>query len=208
MSIIGLAGKKRSGKTIVGRHLAKKHKYIRTMLAEPFKLALMQMFGWTWEHIEGELKEVVDERYRFSPRTAMQTIGTEWGRSLNRDLWIILADQRVDWSENVVITDIRRENEAKWVRYKGGTIIHIIRPDLPDNDSHKSESGIKIRPNLGDMVLTNNLEPFEIMHSKIDSYVDMINRQQKTYSDLTMVCEQRTYYPLWHPGTINHQRQQ
>lgn len=177
MSIIGLAGKKRSGKSVTAKHLAGKHGYIRYALAEPFKLALMQLLGWSFEHIEGKLKEVVDERYGFSPRTAMQTIGTQWGRFLNRDLWIILVDQKIDWNGNVVVTDIRRENEAQWIRSKGGVIIHIVRPDLPNNDDHISESGIMINPALGDMVLTNNMEPIEKMYLKVDAYVDMINRR-------------------------------
>jgi len=84
----------------------------------------------------------------------MQTIGTEWGRELiNPSIWLLRADQVIaEWQEQdpalpgVVISDVRFENEATWLREQGGLLIHVSRPDAAEVVIHASEAGVASHP--------------------------------------------------------------
>ncbi|MNO00802.1 hypothetical protein D3C81_2207660 [compost metagenome] len=52
-----------------------------------------------------------------------------------------------------MISDLRFENEADFVRKRGGIVIHVLRPDATEVNPHVSESGIEIQDN--DLVLHN-----------------------------------------------------
>lgn len=94
--------------------------------------------------IEGELKEVPSPALQGkSPRWAMQSLGTEWGRNLIGDnLWVDATVAKAKQYARTVISDCRFPNEAEAVRSQGGTIIRIIRDGLTV-DSHPSESLIE-----------------------------------------------------------------
>src|SRR5262245_6513313 len=86
--IIGLTGKLKSGKTEAALHLCKKG-FTRVRFAGPLK-NMMTCLQLTDAEIEGMLKEQpCDLLCGKTPRYAMQTIGTEWGRALiGEDLWV------------------------------------------------------------------------------------------------------------------------
>lgn len=84
--------------------------------------------------VEGDLKE---QPIRFSnelsvtPRALMQTLGTEWGRSINPDLWADLTLAKAKASRSpVVIDDLRFPNEFDAVRNAGGIVGAIVRPGV------------------------------------------------------------------------------
>lgn len=108
--------------------------------------AMMRCLGLGDREIEGDLKEkphpVLCGK---SPRHAMQTLGTDWGRDrIGRDLWVnagIEATHRaLDQGGSVVIDDCRFENEGEAVRALGGEIIQIRRPCVGPVSAHPSES--------------------------------------------------------------------
>jgi hypothetical protein len=65
-----------------------------------------------------------------TPRHAMQTLGTEWGRELiHPDLWTNVWKNKVQTGLDQVVTeDLRHKNEAEAVRSLGGKVIRIMRP--------------------------------------------------------------------------------
>jgi hypothetical protein len=107
-------------------------------------------------------------------RQLLQTLGTEWGREMvNEDLWINLIDVRrkENRKENEtsdddiqIIVDIRRENEAAYVRSNGGEVWHIYRGVDIDILDHTSEKGIEVMG--GDKILLN-YGSIEELNSKI-----------------------------------------
>lgn len=152
--LIGITGKARSGKDTIAKHLASKHGFEHYWFSKPMKDALAVMLGWTSEHLYGDLKEVVDPFYNVSPRRALQTIGTDWGRDLiNKDLWLLCAERAISNSPNLVISDVRFDNEASLIRSRGGFIISISRSDAQEIAEHVSESGVS--DNLIDMTIEN-----------------------------------------------------
>lgn len=150
--IIGISGYKGSGKTTLGRALKhhlddERENAIIDHLAEGFKRAVQVIFGFDTDQIYGDNKETVDEFWGVSPRWAMQTLGTEWGRVLiSKDMWIKSLWVRVrGYHENgvhVIIPDIRFENEAQFVRDNGGILINILRDEVTPGDVHPSELGL------------------------------------------------------------------
>lgn len=148
VKLIGLNGRARSGKDTVGGFLQEAHTVATLSFAQPIRAALRSIFDWDDRHFHGELKEVVIPWLGKSPRQAMQLLGTEWGRQLiNPDIWLTLAKMQIEqWLQkgiNVVVTDVRFDNEAEMIRSLGGSIWHIYRPGPEiDSSAHASEAGL------------------------------------------------------------------
>jgi hypothetical protein len=150
--IIGITGKKRSGKDTAGSRLHDKYNFKRYSFADPIKKAAMEMFDFDTEQMWGSTKEVVDPRWGISPREVLQILGTELFqydihkhtdklKHIGRDIW---AFRFKIWRDkhplsNVVITDVRFPHEVKIIRELGGQIWKVVRPSLADNDNHASE---------------------------------------------------------------------
>lgn len=152
--IIGLSGRIGCGKSTVAEHLASAHGYHRHRMAGPLK-AMMRCLGLDDRHIEGELKEVpCDILGGATPRQAMQTIGTEWGRNMiHPDLWTRAWTATLPAVGDVVCEDVRFQNEADAVREAGGVVIRIERDNAPGS-AHASENSLP-EP---DFVLSNDAD--------------------------------------------------
>lgn len=152
--IIGLTGKARSGKDTAAAQLVKGG-FEHYWFSKPMKDACKSIFGWSDAHLYGDLKEVVDKRFGCSPRQALQTLGTEWGRDcIGEDLWIDIAKIKMQSAQDIVISDVRFDNEAMAILDMGGCIVEIVRDDIKQVNLHSSESGIS--PELITLTVTNN----------------------------------------------------
>lgn len=155
VKLIGLHGVARSGKDTTGQILSGFLGYQTYSLARPIKDVCNTLFGWDERHSDGELKEAVDPFWGVSPRYAYQTLGTEWGRNLIcDDIWLRRAKMLLDKNGSLIITDVRFQNEADFVRNNNGVIIHIKRDDVTPVLQHSSEAGIDLRKE--DVLLYNN----------------------------------------------------
>jgi len=152
--IVGITGAAGSGKSTAAKELIRLG-WVNVKMAGPLK-DMMRDIGLTYDHIEGALKEVpCDMLAGRTPRYAMQTIGTEWGRDImGKDFWVGIAESRVrerlEWGLDVVIDDIRFQNEADMVRRMGGTVVGLKGRGGIMSD-HASESGID-----ADFYITND----------------------------------------------------
>ena len=96
MRLVAFCGLMGSGKTYAADYLVQNFGYTRIKFAGVLKDMLRTM-GLTDEHIEGELKDLpcdmLDGR---TPRWAMQSLGTEWGRTcISENLWGNLWEREV-----------------------------------------------------------------------------------------------------------------
>lgn len=160
--IIGIAGKKGSGKNTVGDiiknycpdaeelNFALKLKEAACILLNVDMKTLM------------ELKSYEDKAYismrapyeteRLGPgrhfecgsvRNFIQRLGTEVGRDMfGEDFWIRQTLDDLDLSKNYYITDVRFDNEAKAIKDLGGVIFEVLRPGDGVEDHHPSEKPI------------------------------------------------------------------
>ncbi|MDE2103130.1 MAG: hypothetical protein KGL39_38145 [Patescibacteria group bacterium] len=151
IGLVGFAGRKRAGKDTAGAALVARG-YKRLSFAGPLKAMLRALLmeqgvlpSVIEAMIEGDLREVPSDHLGgCTPRHAMQTLGTQWGRELiQRDLWVNAAITSARHSGSpVVFTDVRFQNEVDAIRQAGGIVIRIYRPTLFRADEHESEAGV------------------------------------------------------------------
>ena len=164
--LIGLCGAAGSGKNAVAEILRAKHGFMHFGFADPLYAALATITGLSEDTLrDRRQKERPIEWIGKSPRQLLQTLGTEWGRTMVRDdLWIQIALQRAAKCQEclrgrggVAITDCRFENEATAIKDHGGVIWRVERRAvclMGDTASHSSEAGIP--EYLVDAVIDNN----------------------------------------------------
>jgi hypothetical protein len=182
--LIGLHGLARTGKDTAANYLAAQYAFMAYAFAAPLKTALQLMFNLTEEQLNGALKEVPLANIGKSPRELMQLLGTEWGRHLvHSDLWLLLARQHLDdalefnneWLQGFVISDVRIENEATWIRNQGGTVLHLLRPDAAPVNPHITEAGVAIHDN--DFVIQNDAD-LQHLYAQLDHLMLILMRRQ------------------------------
>jgi len=141
--IIGLVGFIGSGKGTVGDILEQKG-FVKDSFAKPLKDACSVIFGWPRELLEGDTEVSRKWReepdvfwsekfgYEFTPRLALQLMGTEAGRNVfHEDIWVISLLNRAK-GKDVVVTDVRFKNEIKYIQDNGGIVIRVKRGEEPE----------------------------------------------------------------------------
>lgn len=137
MRLIALTGAKGSGKSTVAEELVATHGFVRMRLADSLK-AMLRTIGLTEAQIEGDEKELPCALLGGkTPRHAMQTLGTEWGRNLiHAELWSnILRTQLVGLMLSrpdirVVVDDCRFPSEHAMLRGLGAEVWRLRRPSV------------------------------------------------------------------------------
>lgn len=143
VAFTGLAG---AGKSTAALHLVKHRGFARVRFAGPLK-AMLAALGCTPAEIDGDRKEQPCELLGGkTPRWAMQSLGTEWGRNLiAEDLWIRAwqaAVAAVPAGVPVVVDDARFPNEGEALRAIGAIVVRIIRPRDVDSASAATASHV------------------------------------------------------------------
>lgn len=137
-----------SGKTAVSHNLERKG-FVRVPFAEPLKLMaypLLVELGYAPAEVSRLLysdKEEVLDVLGVSSRHLLQTLGTEWGRTcVAPDMWLRVWEVRMRKFENVVVDDVRFENEAAFIQKCGGEMWKVFRPGVRNTSTHASEGGL------------------------------------------------------------------
>ena len=156
--LIGITGKKRAGKDTLAKGLANHFQLKQESFAGPLRNLTAELLGVTVEELE-YIKEAplafLDDRH--SPRTMMQTLGTEWGREMiHPELWVRSLFQRLPRA-GAVVCDVRFDNEAQAIQAHGGIILRVVRPGQASEDEHVSELGVSDQ--FITMELINNSSP-------------------------------------------------
>jgi hypothetical protein len=167
--IIGLMGKAGSGKDTV-RAIMENYGFVGKAFADPLRDMTKGFFnsgGISLDYMtERSLKEAIIPELGFSYRTVVQTLGTEWGRSLSPDVWLNIVKSGIEKSHSTkfVISDVRFPNEFEWIIKAGGEVWQIDR-DVPGVRAHASESSLYgYTPTL----VVNNNNDIESLARSID----------------------------------------
>ena len=153
--LIAFTGPIGSGKTTAAKELYALG-FMLIRFAGPLK-AMLCCLGLTKAHTDGDLKEVpCDLLGGATPRYAMQTLGTEWGRqmigqNLWTDTWKRSVERNIKYC-SIVVDDLRFPNELEAVKSFGGKVIMIER-GIETNQEHISEQHT-LSP---DMIIFNTL---------------------------------------------------
>jgi hypothetical protein len=190
ITLIGITGKANSGKNTVAEMIEQASgRSCLDSFAMPIYRAVSGIFGIPIAQLaRRDTKEELIPGFNFTYRRAMQTLGTEWGRDmLDNTLWLKLMHQRYEsWAlanaeEEVpdrffIITDVRFQNEAKWVKAAkdgSGLLLEVVRPGVAAIQSHSSESGCGLEP---DVVINNNGD-LELLREKVIAFLAGLARE-------------------------------
>jgi len=180
--LIGLCGKKGSGKTFVAEHLRDDKGATILRFADTLK-AMMRVMGLTESQIDGNQKETPSHILNGNtPRYAMQTLGTEWGReTIYQNIWVnILIEKSKSVDGLVVCDDVRFPNEIKAIHEQGGIVAWVERKSIyAQGDTHSSETSIN--SNHCD-VIVDNTRDIHVVASNILGWADL--QQQLTRKKL------------------------
>lgn len=180
MRILGISGAKGSGKSTAASMAAGiVHNSEIASLADPMKKICEDVFQFSQTQLHGSSRhrDKIDPEWGFSPRIALQKLGTEWGRKLHEDTWIrYLCRDIHSRSGLLIIPDIRYDNEARFIRQHRGEIIQLRRNERPwwrpSLSYHTSERGIS--PVLVDRVIDNRGTSLAELRNQIRNYCELL----------------------------------
>jgi predicted kinase len=172
--IIGLIGEAGAGKSTVARYLESAYDYEPVRFAGGLK-KMVAAIGLTDNEIEGTNKEKPSDLLcGKTPRHAMQTLGTEWGREhIGPDFWVKLWQREAAQHAFVVVEDCRFPNEAEAIRAAGGVIVRVVNTwkEKSSGAAHSSEHQ-EIESDYN--VFNERKGGFEHLYGYVDTVVGLI----------------------------------
>lgn len=154
--LIGFSGKKGSGKSYFADYLVNNKLFIKLSFASPLKEITKILFNLSDEDVKDPIKkELINPKFNASPRELMQWLGTdimreEFNKKFNYSgsIWIDSVKDKVktllEDNKDVVIDDVRFQNEVDMIHSLGGIVINL-RNDLDNTltnstSTHSSEN--------------------------------------------------------------------
>lgn len=174
--LIGLAGPKRSGKTLAAEYLVERYGYHHDSFAAPLRRFACDVLGLTPAELEAIKESPVDwlddssdGRQQVTPRRFLQLVGTEFGRNLiHPHLWVRSCLRRVEGHANVVISDCRFGNEARAIRERGGVVVRLNGRGVLA-DKHISE--VPLHASLVDFEVDNSGD-VHWLHEQLEALIE------------------------------------
>ena len=156
MSIIAFAGRKQSGKSTLCTQVVNfiydleqlEDTAVIYNFADPLKNVCMDILGLSFEQCHGtdnqknELVNCYKDGNQMTARQVLQTVGTEFFRSIQNNVWADATIRRIQQDNPLValIGDCRFPNEVEAIKKAGGTVIKLTR-NLYNSD-HSSETAL------------------------------------------------------------------
>lgn len=130
-----------------------------------------------------------------SPRIALQSLGTQWGRQLYNNVWIDAAFERIaradyearrkvgleykpDYVTSWVITDGRFLNEVRRSKELGGITVKLTRGLKDSKDTHPSEAEFRTIPDHEFSVILDNANiSLEELPGAVQGLLDTIQKR-------------------------------
>lgn len=182
--IIGVVGFIGQGKGTVGDYLHEVWGFQRESFAKPLKDAAAIIFNWDRAMLEGDTSESrawrdVEDKYwsaklgkKVTPRLALQWLGTEAGRNVfGEALWTASLFNRLDYSKDYVITDVRFVNEIQALKDAGGYLVRVRRGEDPVwlAEAKKAQSeGLKFIPGYNHI----HISEWDWVNSEFDATIN------------------------------------
>lgn len=178
--IIAICGKKRSGKDTIAKYIEEKYKYKNVKFSQYLKSMCSDLFGFSYDQIENDSKDVLVDEYNKTPREIMQFIGTELMQlelqkfvpSVGRSIWAkTLLNKHTE--ERIVISDLRFLHEFNEIKKHdcNAVIIKVTNDMINSTDNHISEK--EIDDICYDFEVKNN-STIDDMYERIDHIMSLI----------------------------------
>lgn len=170
--IIAFTGHSQCGKDTAGKYLTDKHHFVRVSFADAVREALLAVDplviiapeeSKSVDNLMGVLRLSIlvnkvgweTAKKAKEVRELLQRMGTEAGRHVFGDsIWIDIAHKKTILYDKIVFTDVRFENEARFVQRLGGKVVRINRAGVGSINSHVSDK--RLDDSLVDIEIYNN----------------------------------------------------
>ena len=143
--IIGLTGYAQSGKDTVAKILVERYGFTRIAFADKIKEVLLELdpIMYSGGRLSVIVKDFGWEVAKTKPevRRLLQTLGVSLRNHIDESVWINATFRPYDFTKkNVVVSDVRFENEARMVKTMGGQLWRIKRLGIDAVNAHVSET--------------------------------------------------------------------
>ena len=199
---IGITGKMVSGKTTLAEYLVREHGFTRVSLADPIKeLESIQAHvpdALVTQKLRPIINNLVEKKQRHElekwlmetfakypkmpgekNRDLLQTLGHQARERYGNGIWVNYALKRSKQYDNVVIDDMRYQNEALLLRSSGFSIwrieiskdtqrrrlLSIYGPQMLEFTDHPSETNLDTGWDLFDHVINGDDSPKELFEA-------------------------------------------
>lgn len=178
MILIGVHGRRRSGKTNIARRLVDQHGFAEVAFAAPIYRGLAAMLGVDLQDLMADdLKEIPIAWLGRAPRHLTDTLGFDWGvKMVCNDLWIRIAQREIEkhraaGAPGVVLSDVRREAEVEYLLAQGGELWIVTRPNQPASpfEAHPIHAGLASTYPARGIV---NGAGFMQLHERVDQLIE------------------------------------
>jgi hypothetical protein len=165
VTLIGIAGAKRSGKNTLSAGLSHALGLPEESFAGPLREFVARITGMTPHELEFNKELPLEWLDGITPRAMMQTVGTEWGRQMvHPELWVRSLFARIP-PQGAIISDVRFPNEAEAILARGGIVFRLLRPGTGSGDGHLSEAPLPSE--LVTVELVNNSTPQRLVEAAL-----------------------------------------
>lgn len=194
--LIGLAGKKESGKSTIAEHLQNKHGFERVnigMMIGADLLSLNPIVGY--DKYAEILERYADIYYnrgyegaKTHPRYGVEIVRLlqDYGKAVrgqDPDFWLRSIIRKtmdhIAHGRSVVVENIRFRNEADWLLNDGGLLFKVYRKDAPTgiNSGHVSETDLDDYQRFTDTIV--NRGTVDELQVKVDRIVELVRMVQQ-----------------------------
>lgn len=149
--VLGLVGRKQSGKDSIADFLVENHGYTQIAFADALRAVALGAnpvvtINPVMHYAEALEKYGYEGAKQTLPlfREFLQNLGTEGVRAVDPDFWINLAARKIEEIPgHVVVTDVRFQNEYDTIKRFNGHTVRVTRPGYSDAPTqHESESNL------------------------------------------------------------------
>lgn len=154
--IIGLVARSRSGKDTVADYIINKYpeiNIIKRKLAGPIKNAAKELYGFTDDDLETNVKDIKIMQYNCSPRDVMVQITKTIMELSGIDFFTNRLYNSRSKNEITIIPDIRYDHDIERIHKENGIVIKIER-NISDIVIYQNENNIEHME--ADFTIVNN----------------------------------------------------
>lgn len=178
--IIGLVGRSRCGKDSTAEYIKNIYQsqcnYSIVRLSSPVKEAARILYDFNWEQLEGNKKEIIDERWNITPRSVFQKITTDVmttsGLGVMHFTNLLYNNyEKGVYGDYIIIPDIRYLHDIDEIYKHGGKVLYIQRDNLPIK--YDCENHLDMLDNRNLPTIRNNGMDIKQLHTEILSAIQL-----------------------------------
>ncbi|MEV1157745.1 hypothetical protein AB0J27_20335 [Micromonospora chokoriensis] len=180
--LVGLVGRKRSGKDTIAAHWVAQRGFVRYAFADALRDLAMGLDPIITPDMtvrrSARLSDVVDvvgwegAKSYAEVRRLLQRLGVAV-RDLDEDFWLRRVMLKISASAKpAVVTDVRFTNEAAAIVAAGGRLVRVVRAGQDDSDTHISETALADYPTHARI---DNDSDIAALHTRADAVLSRLN---------------------------------